>query len=63
MLFHFHFLNGGPTCDDEFPGSGTQLGVASEAVFGATLVRLEAVVRAHVADLQLPRWKNDVFAV
>ena len=63
LRFLIHFLNDGPTCDYEFPGSGTQLSVASEAVLGPTLVRLEAVVRAHVSDLQLPRWKNNVFAI
>ena len=62
-MLSFIFLNGGPTCDDEFAGSGTQLGVASEAVFGPTLVRLEAVVRAYVSYLQFPRRKNNVFAI
>ena len=57
------FLNGGPTCDDEFPGGGAELGVASEAMFGPALVRLETVVWTHITDLQLARWKNNIFAV
>lgn len=56
-------LECGLTCDDQFASSGAQLHFTCQPVLGAALVRLEAVVRTDVADLQLSRGQHHILSI